>query len=87
MARQYDGRVTVVGMAGRDTIDAMRSFVDEHELGFLDHAVDEDGSLWRHFGVSGQPAWVFVTADGDTRVSYGVLTHHSLRAELDRLAP
>jgi len=51
-------------MAGRDGREAMRAFVERHELGALTHLVDDDGSLWERFAVPGQPAWVFLDRDG-----------------------
>lgn len=64
MARQRDGQVNVVGVASRDSVAAMADFVERHDLGHVAHAADEDRTVWSHFGVSYQPAWVFVGPDG-----------------------
>ena len=85
MARQFQDRVAIVGFAGRDDLEPMREFVDRHSLGFLPHAVDADGSLWAAFGVRGQPAWVFIGADGTREVLYGALTEDELTARLEAL--
>jgi hypothetical protein len=86
VARRYQDTVPVVGMAGRDDTDAMQDFVDRHGLGFLDHSVDSDGSLWTDFGVRGQPAWVFIDRAGKTTVQFGALTERDLEARLDAIA-
>lgn len=69
----YGDRVTFVGMAGHDTDDAHRSFVAEHGLDGMVHVVDDDGSLWAHYGVSYQPAWVLIDDDGTAQVVAGGL--------------
>lgn len=71
--RTYGDQVMFVGMAGHDTDEAHRAFVDEHGLGEMLHVVDEDGSLWSQYGVSYQPAWVFIDEDGTTELVAGGL--------------
>jgi hypothetical protein len=73
-------------MAGLDDVAPMRGFVERHGLGFFPHAVDPDGRLWARLGVLGQPAWIFVRADGtvERRVP-GALSEGALAAELDHL--
>lgn len=48
--------------------------------------VDDDGSLWSHFGVRVQPAWVFVDADGEVERVLGELTRQQLLERLETLA-
>lgn len=86
MARQYAGRVPVVGMAGRDSTGPMRAFVERHGLGDIPHAVDDDGSLWARFGIRAQPAWVFVDRSGVVATVFGPLPLQDLRARLDAIA-
>jgi hypothetical protein len=64
VARQYDGQVEVIGVAGRDSTEAMADFVARHELDGVPQIDDADGSIWARFGIAGQPAWVFI--DGET---------------------
>lgn len=80
----HGDRVMFVGMAGHDTDDAHRAFVDEHGLGEMLHVVDEDGSLWSQYGVSYQPAWVFIDEDGTVEVVAGGL-YDDLGARLQAL--
>ncbi|HWC72027.1 MAG TPA: hypothetical protein VG993_12780 [Actinomycetota bacterium] len=62
----------------------MRSFVDEFDLGF-EQAVTEDGSLWAHFDVAYQPAWVFVEDSGETTLVPTELPADELERTLDEL--
>lgn len=77
--------MAIIGFAGRDDLEPMREFVDRYDLGVVPHAVDADGSLWSAFGVRGQPAWVFVGADGTTEVAYGALSESELTRRLEAL--
>ena len=60
MARQYEGKVQLVGVAGRDSVAAMKGFVERHGLDFVPHAADTSGDLWADLGVRHQPTWIFV---------------------------
>lgn len=76
--------ITFLGIAGRDSRDAMQMFVDQYRIGFPT-LVDEGGDVWQHFGVSGQPAWVFVTASGDVHRVLGSPNDSELEQVLDAL--
>jgi hypothetical protein len=71
-------------MAGRDSTGAMQGFVDTFSIGFP-QAVSEDGTLWARFGVPYQPAWVFVSDQGDVQVVQGAIPEPDLTRILDRL--
>lgn len=64
----------------------MQAFVDRYGLGGMITLVDDDGSLWRRYGVLYQPAWVFIGTDGDIEVVAGALHGDDLNDRLDRLA-
>jgi hypothetical protein len=69
-----DDNQSLVGVAGRDTRDAMEAFVDRHGLSDVVTIVDLDGQVWNRFGVFGQPTWGFVNADtGEVTVRFGAL--------------
>lgn len=85
--QRHGDRITFVGMAGHDTDEAHRAFVEEHGLDAMLHVVDEDGGLWSQYGISYQPAWVFIAEDGNTEVVAGGLyddLEPRLQALLDR---
>lgn len=63
----------------------MRAFVEEHGLGAMSHAVDDDGDLWARFGVAYQPAWVFVDDGGQVETVAGALYGDGLTQRLEDL--
>ena len=63
----------------------MQEFEDRHGLTFPSLR-DSDGSLFAHFGVTNQPAWVFVSADGTADVVPGALAEDELAERLQALA-
>jgi peroxiredoxin len=78
--------IQFLGLGGRDSVEEMQSFVDRHGLDGFDHLVDGDGALWERFGITNQPAWVFVDDDGTARTVAGSLDEAGLREELQTLA-
>ncbi|MBX7430868.1 protein disulfide oxidoreductase [Mycobacterium sp. Y57] len=72
--------VRFVGVASLDEHPAMQEFVDRYPVGGFVHLADVDGSVWTRFGVTAQPAYAFVDADGAVLVVRGTLTE----TELDR---
>lgn len=77
--------VTLVGVAGRDEVGPMRDFVAEHGLDDITHVVDADGSVWASYGVSYQPAWVFIDGEGNTSVAAGALGYEGLFEGIDEV--
>jgi hypothetical protein len=64
LARQFEGRVRIIGVPGDDTVEAMRAFVERYDLGHVTQAADLDRDVRERMGVAGQPVWVFL--DGGT---------------------
>ncbi len=65
--------IAFVGVPGLGEVPAMKEFVDQTGVTSLTHAIDADGSLWKRFGITSQPSYVFVTAAGDvTSVKSGM---------------
>lgn len=77
--------VTIVGVAGRDDVEPMRAFIAEHGLQAMTHVVDVDGDVWASYGISYQPAWVFVDSRGNTSVAAGALGYDGLFAGIDEV--
>ena len=69
MARQYQDRLAIVGIAGRDDQGPMVDFVNKYSLPFPNGA-DLDLTVWKKFRVRGQPAWVFIKPDGTAKLFY-----------------
>lgn len=70
--------LTSPGLASTDEMsEAVKDFEwPDHMV----HAIDADGSLWRHFGVRFRGTWVFIDDDGTvTRTS-----PHPPEAEVER---
>ena len=62
----------------------MVDFVKKYGLPFPNGA-DLDRSVWKKFGVRGQPAWVFIQPDGTGKLFYRP-NDATVRAQLDSLA-
>lgn len=85
MARRYEGKIQLIGMAGLDTPDAMQAFVQKYGLQDMPQAVSEDGSLWEMFGVPAQPAWVLIDDSGQADAYLGPQAEDRLEALFDGL--
>lgn len=86
MARDYADRIAFLGVGGIGTLDSMAGFVEGFGVDGFPHVADLDGSLWAHFGVPYQPAWVFVDPAGESVRVLGALPEPELIAILDDLA-
>jgi thiol-disulfide isomerase/thioredoxin len=84
IAADYAGRANVVGGAGMDRVQAMNEFVALPKVSGFPHLADEQGLLWKRFGVTAQSTYVVLDTAG-TVVKDGHLEPEQLRAELDRL--
>jgi hypothetical protein len=77
--------VTVIGVAWSGTAAEMQGFVDLHHISFLT-LNDADSSLFSHFGVPAQPAWVFVKPNGQSKRVLGAEEPDELTRNLDAVA-
>lgn len=73
--------MTFVGVAWAGSTEAMSAFIDRHALTFPS-VNDPQGEVFASFGVSGQPAWVFVSSDGETTRVAGSLSATQLDDEI-----
>lgn len=78
--------VSFVGVAARDQLPAMRQFVAQYHMGSFPQLADLDGSVWRRFGVTAQPAYAFLTADGAVQLVEGTLPEQELIQRINQLA-
>jgi len=63
----------------------MTDFVARHGISFK-NINDNDGKIFAQFGVPYQPAWVFITKNGDATIRIGALDEVSLEKELQGLS-
>lgn len=76
---------TFIGVAALDQEPAMQEFVDKYGLGFFTNIADVDGAVWQRFGVTAQPAFAFVGADGSVDVVRGTLGEPALNTRVGTL--
>lgn len=62
----------------------MLAFVEDLGVGVFPNINDEQGELWVRYGVSYQPAFVFIRADGSSE-SFGGLNESDLQGHIDRM--
>jgi peroxiredoxin len=87
VARQRGDEVAIVGVAGRDDVDAFAAFVERHGLQDVPQIADTDGSVWARFGISGQPSWVFIDGETGARETlFGALGVEGLEQRIDALS-
>jgi thiol-disulfide isomerase/thioredoxin len=85
LTAEHVGRVTVIGVAGRGKVDEMHDFVSDTGTEGIDHVVDDDGGAWQAFGVTSQPAFVFVTPDGEVSRLSGRQSREAMAERFDDL--
>lgn len=81
----YGDEVTFVGVAGRDEMFAVNEFVDERGVSGFQHVFDDRLEVWRAFGVTSQPAWVFIDAAGNAETLIAGLGEDGLRERVEAL--
>ncbi|MGL5857516.1 MAG: redoxin domain-containing protein [Angustibacter sp.] len=84
-AADLAGEATVLGVPGLGGQAEMRAFVESTGTGGFQHLVDADGTVWRRFGITSQPSFVFVSADGRTERVVGALDGDAVRARVAAL--
>ncbi|MGL5825122.1 MAG: redoxin family protein [Nocardioides sp.] len=76
LAKEYDGRVNVVGVAGlSDSDDEVKAFADN--TSGVTNLSDKPGEIWKRFGIVEQSVYTVLDADGKV-VSEGYLTDSEL---------
>lgn len=85
-AGALDGKVEVVGVAGRGEVPEMEGFVSDTGTGGLTHVVDDDGSIWSSYEVFAQPAYAFIDDSGSVEVFVGALGEAALVERMTALS-
>ncbi|SDH90368.1 Thiol-disulfide isomerase or thioredoxin [Actinokineospora alba] len=86
VAKRHEGKVTFVGVAAQDRVEAMRDFVQKRGVGGFTHLADTEAALWKRFGVTYQPAYAFLSADGTIETETKQLGKDALAARVAGLA-
>ena len=84
-AARSAGDVEFVGVAAQDEVAAMQDFVRKYDLGSFTHIADTDAAVWRRFGVTYQPAYAFISADGTIETETDQLEKDELLARVGAL--
>ena len=85
MQQQFEGRARIIGVASRDSIEQMEAFVADTGVDTFPHAADVDGDVWEFFGISSQPAFVFINDDGTFDILLGSLDEDGLTERVEQL--
>lgn len=85
-AAQTHPTVTFVGVAARDQVPAMKQFVAKYQMAGYTQLADLDGSVWRHFGITQQPAFAFIAPNGSTQIVRDVISEQDLDGRFSALA-
>jgi AhpC/TSA family len=85
--QKFGDKVTFVGVSWTGTDDAeYQGFVDKYKLSFPQILDPGDGSLFAHFKVPSQPAWILMRADGSFQQLSGAVDEGQLSAMLGGLS-
>jgi thiol-disulfide isomerase/thioredoxin len=64
LAEEHGDAVNVVGVAGLDGQEAMADFIEMTDTGGLTHLDDEEGAVWRQFGITAQSTFAVLDENG-----------------------
>ncbi|MEV4489757.1 redoxin domain-containing protein [Micromonospora coxensis] len=83
--RDNASRVTVLGVAGLGSgTEAMRRFAKDTGVAGFPHLADDDGAVWRRFGITSQEQYVLLDSAGKV-VHSGPLAQDELRRRIAEL--
>jgi len=83
--QQFEGRARIIGVASLDSIEQMEAFVADTGVDTFPHAADVDGDVWEFYGISSQPAFVFINDDGTFDILLGSLDEDGLTERVEQL--
>ena len=84
LAADYAGKGAVVGVAGMGTVPEMREFVGLAKLSGFPQLADEEGVVWKRFGMTAQSTFVVLDAEGAV-TARGHVDPAELLGRLDKL--
>lgn len=77
--------VTFVGVGAQDKLPELRAFAAKYRVDKITELADTDAAVWAKFGVTHQPAYAFVSAEGAVDVVRGSLSESELTARVHAL--
>lgn len=77
--------MNIIGVAGRDTLEDMEDFITKYEVGGFEHIADEDVQIWAEYGITSQPAFVFIDDSGNAETLISALGRDGLIERIDGL--
>lgn len=78
---QFGNQVRFVGVPGLASPEEMGPFISTHGANGFPHIPDQQGEIWRRFGVTQQRTYVLINDDGTwRRTGYG-----NLRGDVEAL--
>jgi predicted DsbA family dithiol-disulfide isomerase len=83
--KQFEGQVTIIGVAGRDEPSAMAAFVEDLAVGNFSHVADEDLQIWMQYDIRSQPSYVFIDNDGSFETVIGAMGESGLSSKIAEL--
>jgi thiol-disulfide isomerase/thioredoxin len=84
LAKEYQGQLGILGIAGLGTNKAMHEFVSDLNVGNVPHLDDQAGAIWKKFKITQQSTYVFLDRSGHV-VKTGYLDDLQLTAEVKSL--
>jgi thiol-disulfide isomerase/thioredoxin len=67
LAKEYQGRLGILGIAGMGNNKDMHEFVADFKLEHVPHLDDEAGKIWKRFKITEQSLYVVIDRDGQVR--------------------
>ena len=81
----YLDEVDFIGVAGRSDLNDIQKFITSFTVEGFPHVYDSDGTIWTRYGVSSQPAWVFINGNGESQRIFGMLGKTALEENVQQL--
>ena len=75
----------MIGVAGRDEAATFQEWITSREVDGFEHIADPDITVWREFGITSQPAFVFINDDGTSESRIGAMGLEGLTARINEL--
>lgn len=86
LADKYKGKVNFVGVAGLDKTAPIKGFVKTQKVGNFPHLNDQQGAVWKKFGITQQSSYVMLDKNGKTVEQGAATTPQQLTEQVAGLA-